>query len=135
MKKELREELLKEELDQKNLEEGSNGLNLSKLIDENKGIVKALGIASFLALAGYSASRLLKDKKLMKKIKTGLKNSVGVQKVEELLNIKQADAKKVVKKTIKKALSNNLKSPKSRAAVKSPAGKKSSGKAKKKAKA
>ena len=91
---------------------------LSSLIENNKGVVKALGIASFVALAGYSTAQLLKDKKLMKKIKDGLKTQKAIKYIENILSLDalknllpakgakemiQAEAKKNVKTTNRKA--------------------------------
>ena len=77
MKRELREELKRDEI------RGQKS-KLSRLIDDNKGVVKALGIASFVALAGYSAAQLLKDKKLLKKIQDGLKTPKGLKYLNKL---------------------------------------------------
>jgi hypothetical protein len=63
MKKELREELKNDLLAQES--EGKS--YLAKVVHNNKGIAIALGIASFAALAGYSAVKLLKHQNLAKK--------------------------------------------------------------------
>jgi len=89
---------------------------LSKLIEENKGIVAALGVATFIAIAGYSAARLLKDKKLRNKIKDGIKAPKALKFVDELFRIEKLKDSSVVKavkdldpKKIKKAAKKELK--------------------------
>ena len=95
MKKELREEVKRDQTEE---QKGK----LTKLIDDNKGVVKALGIASFLALAGYSASQLLKDKKLMKKIQDGIKSPKGLKYLEKFFNNSGTNKKEKIKDTLSK---------------------------------
>ena len=64
MKKELREEIKK--TDKKNEEKLSK-----KDFGKYENILKAVGIASLVGLTGYSAAKLLKDKKFMKKVSKG----------------------------------------------------------------
>jgi hypothetical protein len=114
MKKELREEIKNGGVAKKEKP------GLYKLIEDNKGVVKALGIASFVALAGYSATQLLKDKKLMKKIKGGIKTPKGLKYVEELLGN--------TKTTTSKSKSGKSRLPEIRDAVKGAGKKKSAAK-------
>ncbi|HEX8548028.1 MAG TPA: hypothetical protein VF691_13790 [Cytophagaceae bacterium] len=83
MKKELREEI-------KNGKVKKNS-NLTKLIQDNKGTIKALGIASFVALAGISTAKLLQDKKIMKKLKKGLKMPKSFKTIEDFLALKKGE--------------------------------------------
>lgn len=80
MKKELREEI-------KNGKVKKNS-NLTKIIQDNKGTIKALGIASFVALAGISTAKLLQNKKIMKKLKKGLKMPKSFKTIEDFLGLK-----------------------------------------------
>lgn len=101
MKKELREAI---ELDKAYQEKSG----FSKLIEKNQDVIKALGIASFLALAGFSTAQLLKDKKLMKKIKDGVKSPKALQYIEKIFKlqafktVKNSKAVKTIASVIEK---------------------------------
>jgi len=89
MKKELREEI------KKNKEKKNS--SLTKLIQENKGTIKALGIASFVALAGISTAKLLQDEKIMKRLKKGLKLPKSFKTIEDFLGKKNTEVEKEAK--------------------------------------
>ena len=90
MKKELREEIKNGKMKK---ESSPKNANLKKLIQDNKGTIKALGIASFVALAGISTAKLLQDEKIMKKLKKGLKLPKGFKTFEDFIGLKKSDGK------------------------------------------
>ena len=114
MKKELRQEVKKSK-------ETQDQSELIKVLNRNKKTIKALGIASFIALTGYSATKLLKDKKMMKKLGKGIKLP-SAKKIKNILSFNGAPE-------VLKVKSSKTSGTKNRAAVnKSKAGNKRVGK-------